>query len=300
MKILPLAAMAVFVGTFTANAGEKLALPSPEGVDITTYGEVRAYVESATTNDVDTAIKTSDSKIGLKFKTKEPVYVFGEMSANVDLSSDGADDVTTRFGYIGVGTNALGEISLGRTMSIMDSFVDKADVFMGAGNQGVQKTPFTMNNSLKYTGSFSGVDVGFQTQMTDDAQDHDLDLYQIGLGYKGIGVAYARDEINSSDYYGLGVFQKFGKIGAYASVSVLDDDTQSNDAVGYEIAGSYDLNEKLTLQGGWQDTDVTSDDGNLTIESQYEIATQSVFFTNIDYDLTTEDATLRTGLSFTF
>ena len=95
MKILPLAAMAVFVGAFTANAGEKLALPSPEGVDITTYGEVRAYVESATTNDVDTAIKTSDSKIGLKFKTKEPVYVFGEMSANVDLSSDGADDVTT-------------------------------------------------------------------------------------------------------------------------------------------------------------------------------------------------------------
>lgn len=300
MKILPLAAMAVFVGTFTANAGEKLALPSPEGVDITTYGEVRAYVESATTNDVDTAIKTSDSKIGLKFKTKEPVYVFGEMSANVDLSSDGADDVTTRFGYIGVGTNALGEISLGRTMSIMDSFVDKADVFMGAGNQGVQKTPFTMNNSLKYTGSFSGVDVGFQTQMTDDAQDHDLDLYQIGLGYKGIGVAYARDEINSSDYYGLGVSQKFGKIGAYASVSLLDDDTQANDAVGYELAGSYDLNEKLTLQGGWQDTDVTSDDGNLTIESQYEIATQSVFFTNIDYDLTTEDATLRTGLSFTF
>lgn len=300
MKILPLATIALFVGISAVNAKDKVAIPSPDGVDITTYGEVRAYVETSTVDDVDTAIKTSDSKVGLQFKTKEPVYVFGEISANVDLSADGTDDLTTRFGYIGVGNERMGELSIGRTMSIMDSFVDKADVFYGAGNQGVQKTPFSMNNSLKYSGNFSGIDVGVQTQMTDDADNHNLDLYQIGVGYKGIGVAYARDEINSSDYYGLGVSQKFGKIGAYASVSVLDDDTQANDAVGYELAGSYDLNDKLTLLGGWQDTDVTSDDGNLTLESQYNIAKQSVFFTNIDYDLTTEDATLRTGLSFTF
>ena len=136
--------------------------------------------------------------------------------------------------------------------------------------------------------------------MTNDAQNHDLDLYQFGVGYKGVGVAYARDEINSSDYYGLGVSHKFGKIGAYGSVSVLDDDTQANDAVGYELAGSYDLNKELTLLAGWQDTDVTSDDGNLTLESQYKIAEKSVFFTNIDYDLTTDDVIARTGLSFTF
>jgi len=300
MKLLPLAAMLFFAGASTGMAGEKLALPSVPGVDITTYGEVRAYVETTTTDNVDAEIKTSSSKIGLNFKTKEPLYVFGEISADVDLSADGTDDVTTRFGYIGVGSKELGEVSIGRTMSLMESYVDKADVFYGAGNQGVQKTPFNMNNSLKYGGNFNGVDVGFQTQMTDDKANHDLDLYQIGLGYKGIGIAYARDEINSSDYYGIGVKHKVGKFGAYASASVLDDDTQANDAVGYEIAGSYDMNEKLTLLGGWQDTDVQSDDGNLTIESQFKIATQSVFFTNIDHDLTTEDTTLRTGLSFTF
>lgn len=300
MKFLVLATALMFVGISTTWAKDKSLVKAPTGVDMTTYGEVRAYVETSTEDDVDTAIKTSDSKVGLKFKTLDPLYVFGEISANVDLSSDGEDDLTTRFGYIGLGNEKYGELSIGRTMSIMDTFVDKADVFYGAGNQGVQKTPFSMNNSLKYTGSFSGIDVGFQTQMTDDSANHNLDLYQFGLGYKGVGVSYARDEINSSDYYGLGVSKKFGKIGAFGSISILDDDTQSNDAVGYELAGSYNFNEKLTLLGGWQDTDVESDDGNLTIESQYDIAKQSVFFTNVDYDLTTEEATLRTGVSFTF
>jgi len=157
-----------------------------------------------------------------------------------------------------------------------------------------------MNNSLKYTNSFNGIDVGFQTQMTDDAANHNLDLYQVGVGYKGVGVTYARDEINSSDYYGFGVAHKIGKTGLFASVTALDDDTQANDAVGYELAGSYDVSTNLTVLAGYQDTDVALDDGNATLESQFKIAKSSVFFTNVDYDLTTDDATLRTGLSFTF
>ena len=53
MKFLVLATALMFVGISTTWAKDKSLVKAPIGVDMTTYGEVRAYVETSTEDDVD-------------------------------------------------------------------------------------------------------------------------------------------------------------------------------------------------------------------------------------------------------
>jgi|TARA_B110000240_G_C13454349_1_gene433903 hypothetical protein len=292
-------ATALVLSTGSAYADTDSVLSS---VKVKVFGEARAFIEASDATNVDAEIKSTDSKLGVKFNSEGPIGVFGELSADVAVNGNGTDDLTTRFGYVGVNT-PFGDVSLGKQMSIMEIYVDKADIFMNGGNQSVQKQDFFQKNSLKYMGTFDKVSVGGLAVMTDDSSNKDIDSWQLGAGYEGegyvpsIGVAYARDAINDINHYGIGLSKTLNKLSLAGSFSVKD---QLVDVTGYELVAGYAVSDALTVKGGYGDTDTAGDDGLVTAGAEYMLLKDALAFTTVDYDVDASNYTLRTGLSISF
>ena len=272
-----------------------------QNTEVTVFGETRAFVEGGTATGKDPELKTSDSKLGVKFNNQfSPLAsVFGELSVDVDINGDGSDDITSRFGYVGVEHTHFGALSLGKTESLMETYVNKGAQFKASGNGSIQQTPFKLTNSVKYEKTTPiGVTFGAQSQMLDGATDETFDLWQIGASYQGVGVTYADDVINNISYYGIGASRSYGPISASGSFSVQD--TTTTDIMGYEVVGGYTIKETTTILAGYGDTDVTGDDGLVTGGIHYEVGSDAVLFTEIDYDLDTEESVYSAGLGITF
>ena len=134
--------------------------------------------------------------------------------------------------------------------------------------------------------------------MLDGATDETFDLWQIGATYQGVGVTYADDVINNISYYGIGASRSYGPISASGSFSVQD--TTTTDIMGYEVVGGYTIKETTTILAGYGDTDATGDDGLITGGVHYKLGSDAVLFTEIDYDLDTEESVYSAGLGITF
>ena len=272
-----------------------------QNTEVKVFGEARAFVEGGTATGKDPELKTSDSKLGVKFNNQfSPLAsVFGELSVDVDINGDGNDDITSRLGYVGVESDLLGALSIGKTESIMESYVNKGAQFKASGNGGIQQPSDKLTNSVKYEKTTPiGVTFGAQSQMFDGATDETFDLWQIGATYQGVGVTYADDVINNISYYGIGASRSYGPISASGSFSVQD--TTTTDIMGYEVVGGYTIKETTTILAGYGDTDATGDDGLITGGVHYKLGSDAVLFTEIDYDLDTEESVYSAGLGITF
>ena len=272
-----------------------------QNTEVKVFGEARAFVEGGTATGKDPELKTSDSKLGVKFSNQfSPLAsVFGELSVDVDINGDGSDDITSRFGYVGVKSDLLGTLSIGKTSSIMESYVNKVAQFKASGNGSIQQPSDKLTNSVKYEKTTPiGVTFGAQSQMLDGATDETFDLWQIGATYQGVGVTYADDVINNISYYGIGASRSYGPISASGSFSVQD--TTTTDIMGYEVVGGYTIKETTTILAGYGDTDATGDDGLITGGVHYKLGSDAVLFTEIDYDLDTEESVYSAGLGITF
>lgn len=317
-----IAAALVAVASGTAYAEDKQTAPAEkpavakvvDNLDINFKGEVRAFVEGGNAADHDLEVKSTDTNVGVDVRSKGITYVFGHLSATVDIT--GTDAIDTNYGYVGVGHQVYGELSAGKTKSIMEEFVNTTDMFYSAGNQAVQKTTKKQADSIKYMNSFGDVKVGAQAQMTDNAaDDNTLDTYQIGVGYKNFGVTYSDDQTNSTQYYGIGASHKFmDKITVAANYTVKDAGSGNNlgdmfmwnssDTSGVtravEAVVGYDLSVKTMVLAGYQKTDVSSDDGDVTFEVNHKLYKDATVFANVDYDLASSDYVYRTGVSVKF
>ena len=272
-----------------------------QNTEVKVFGEARAFVEGGTATGKDPELKTSDSKLGVKFSNQfSPLAsVFGELSVDVDINGDGSDDITSRFGYVGVKSDLLGALSIGKTESIMESYVNKGAQFKASGNGSIQQPSDKLTNSVKYEKTTPiGVTFGAQSQMLDGATDETFDLWQIGASYQGVGVTYADDVINNISYYGIGASRSYGPFSASGSFSVQD--TTTTDIMGYEVVGGYTIKETTTILAGYGDTDATGDDGLITGGVHYKLGSDAVLFTEIDYDLDTEESVYSAGLGITF
>ena len=261
-SIITLLVAMTFVST-SALAGEKVT-NYVNTWDVKAYGEIRAFGEIDSRENVDAEVKTSDTKFGFKVNGKAgDVGIFGELSANVDVNGS-SDTVASRFGYVGVSLPKYGSLSLGKQMSIQEQFVDKADVFKSAGNNSIQKMGFTQKNSIKYTNNIKNIKVGALVAMADgDADNDNIDRWQLGAGIRGFGAAIGKDNNTSTEYYGIGFkTQILDNLGIATSYSIEDASTDASlgkaliwgdDTVGItrgiELALIYDLSDKLTLIG---------------------------------------------------
>ena len=263
------------------------------------FGQVQSQLEIDSTKNVDPQITSSRTRFGVKGKQDvgEGVYVLGHYSVDADVLGDGNNDLRTRFGYVGVGHTLFGEVQVGKTDSIAEGFVDKADVFSFRGNNGVQKLTRKQKNSVKYTNEFADIKVGAQVTMTDDAKNETLDTWQMGAEYQGLGVTYGKDNLNNDTYYGAGYSYKVGPAMFAGSVSMKD---SSTDVLGYELVAGYDLNEKTTLLVGWQDTDAVADKGDITTEVNYKFSKQALGFADWEYDRTSEEWKSAVGVKVKF
>ena len=108
-------ATALVLSTGSAYADTDSVLSS---VKVKVFGEARAFIEASDATNVDAEIKSTDSKLGVKFNSEGPIGVFGELSADVAVNGNGTDDLTTRFGYVGVNT-PFGDVSLGNAYHVI-------------------------------------------------------------------------------------------------------------------------------------------------------------------------------------
>ena len=272
-----------------------------QNTELTVFGEARAFIEGGTATGKDPEMKTSDSKLGVKFTNQvNPLAsIFGELSVDIDINGNGSDDVTTRYGYIGVENNFLGAISFGKTESLMESYVNKTSQFKTRGNGSIQQPSDKLTNSIRYEKVTPlGVTLGIQSQMLDGATDETFDLWEVGVTYEGVGVTYADDAVNNISYYGIGASRSYGPFSGYGSFSVQD--TTTTDIMGYEVVASYTFKEDFTFLAGYGDTDTVGDDGLITGGTHYEINSDSILFTEVDYDLNTEESIYSAGLSIKF
>ena len=299
-----LLASASALALFSASAVQAEEVKAPEAwstIDVNMYGEVRAFVEGGSADGQDLEVKASDTKIGVKAKSKGPAYAFGNIMLGVDVNGDGNDDVNTLYAYVGVGADKLGEASLGKTKSLADDWSNKTDVFMSAGNQAVQKPIKKMANSVKYTNSLGAFSVGGQAQLIDGATDETVDLYQIGAAYSGIvdvGATMANDVVADVTYFGLGVSKDIGPIMVAGGVSMMQPDA-GTDVLGMEAVAGYTFGKTQVL-GGFAKTDADGDDGDVNSEVNYKFASWATGFTNVEYDVASSDYTYRAGLSLTW
>ena len=172
---------------------------------------------------------------------------------------------------------------------------------------------FTQNNSVKYMNEISGVKFGALAARTEDTGDKDLDRYQLGAEFMGLGVSFGKDEINSKTYMGVGYSKSMGKFGIHGSYSLVD--TASNGVKdrllwntaetstvtrGYELAVSYAMDDAITVTGGFNDTDATGDQGTAVGEVSYKISDNAVAFSNMELDVDGSDTTTRAGISIKF
>lgn len=270
-------------------------------INITPFGEIRAQVVASDVAGVDTNITSSDTKIGVKADAIAGIAkVFGELSMDVDVNGNGDDDITTRYGYVGISVPVYGAVSIGKQASIQEEFVDKADIFYNGGNAGVQKMSSKLTNTVKYTNTVGKLKVGGLIQATDsDASNEEVDKLQLGAEIMGIGVAYAKDNVTDDTYYGVGASRQLGKFLVAGSLSVLKPKSGTQ-TKGFEVAAGYDMTTNFTLKAGFSDTDAVSDDGVITGGTEYKLGYSAVAFSTIDYDRDAEDWTARTGLSITF
>lgn len=297
-KLLIGAALAAFVSS--GASAEEIKIGKMK-VDF--FGQVQSQLELDSTKNVDPTITSSRTRFGVKGKQDvgKGVYVLGRYSVDVDVLGDGDNDLRTRFGYVGIGHNVLGELQIGKTDSIAEEFVDKADVFTYRGNNATQKLTRKQKSSIKYTNShFGGVKLGAQATMTDDDANNDtLDTWQLGAEYKGVGVNYATDVVNDINYYGVGYSDKVGPALFAASVSLKDVST-GDDVLGYELAAGYDVTPKAQLLVGWQDTDAKGNTGDITTEVNYKFSKQAIGFADWEYDRTSEEWKSAIGVKVKF
>lgn len=262
------------------------------------FGEVRAFVEATSQDDVDASVQSSSSKLGVvaNADAANGFSVFGELSADVNVNSGNA--LTTRFGYAGIQHDTFGAVSFGKHMSLMEIFVDKGDQFFEGGNAGVQKQDFYQSNSVRYMNKIGDLQIGALAVMTDDAQNEVIDSFQVGAEIFGIGAAYAYNAVTDIAHYGVGIERNFGPILVAGSVSMKD---AATDVIGYEAVVGYDLTDTLTLKAGYGDTDAANDDGVITGGAEYKFGDSgAVAFATVDYDNDATDWTARSGISFTF
>jgi predicted porin len=301
LKTILLSGVAVIAlaGTALAN-DEKIVDVVASTTDVKIFGNAQAFVEGGTADGKDLEVKTSDSYVGVKLST-DPigmVNVFGELSMDVDINGDGNDDITSRYGYLGVSNPVFGKLSFGKQVSQAEKFVDFGDVWMASGNAGVQKPGAKVTNSLKYENTIKDITFGTQAQMLDGATDETLDQWQIGASWKGIvGVNWATDEINDINYYGIGGTYSFGPIMVAGSYTIQD--TNTTDVKGYEVVLGYTL-DKATILGGFSDTDAAGDDGVITGGVHYTLYKDATLFVEADYDRDDTETTYRGGISVSF
>lgn len=299
IKVIGAALLATFLTT-SAFADTAKSSQVANSWSVTPFGEARVFVEGSTANNVDPEVKSTDTKGGLKLNGKVGrVDVFGELSADVNING-ASDTIETRFGYVGVGLQQFGSISIGKQMSLQEEFVDKADFFYNGGNAGVQKMGFYQSNSVVYKNSIGGVKVGALVAMTDsDAGNDTFDRYQVGAEFMGIGVAYGKDNGTDDVFYGVGFNRKYGPLQVVGSLSAKDPNAGDR-VVGYELGVGYDVLTDVTIKAGFSDTDATNDDGVVTVGGEYRIGQQATLFTTVDYDRDSTEYTGKAGISLKF
>lgn len=328
------AAMAISVSanSFAEEAKKPIAI-APE-VEVT--GKLLGYVESDKDGNAKVSSKTSEFGIKAKHDIGNNTYVFGQISVGVDVDSSrsSSDQLSLKYGFVGIGNPTFGELSAGKTKSLMDDFTNKTDMFNIAGNSAFQKVDKQLTSSLKYTKKFGEFTVGAQAQFLNESnnvnQSKGMDLWIVGVGAYGFGATFGSNENTKEKYYGVGYGRKFGAFSLAGTYSIKENQsggtmtdiilfdrvvpqplTASGDPSvvrGYEVVVGYDVTSDVTVLAGYQDTDHPEMNGVATGAVQYKLGKGTTWFTNVDYKRAVKTAsvnldaetTLRTGLVFKF
>ena len=178
--------------------------------------------------------------------------VFGTLSADIDPS--GANAITTRDAFIGIGLGDNIKVSLGRMQNIQDTISEATVGIFAEGVDLKSRNASRNSNTAKATISLGGVSVVGATIVDGSAGEEKLDSWEVGTSYSAFGLnlvtAYAKDENSGTRTILGGVNHTLGPI---TLGGIFEQDKTSSGTTTETATGVASITVgKNTLKAGYQ------------------------------------------------
>ncbi|QUJ68172.1 porin [Photobacterium sp. GJ3] len=291
-----------------------------DGSEVNVYGRLGYNITDKATNNGDTEGQF-DARIGLggSQRVNDQVSVIGWAEYQVGAAEaengfvNGGEELTARYVWAGIDAGDVGKITGGRVASGIIWLSDIVDVFhasdVALGRQIVEidnsaVQTFRQDGTLQYQNNFGGLDVSVAYIFGDGSSEDGSANAVLDYGYNtalrygielGNGmtltpvVAYQYNENKGGDestFWGAGANFVAGNltVGMEYSENELDFSgaaSNSKDEV-FEAIVAYNINDFVTVRGGYRNLDNTGGDelelDEYTLEGQYRLTSQSSIY----------------------
>ena len=288
------------------------------GIVAMTTGTLRA--DTQVFGSIESGLKVTDNGtseiisngtiVGARFSTDEAVAddgtaskgpsVFGEISADVDVS--GPNAITTRDAFVGVGLGPA-KFSIGRMQNIQDSISEATVGIFAEGTDLKSRNADRKSNTAKAVISLGDMSlVGTSTIDGSNGEDG-IDEWEAGVSYSlfdsvNLVSAFAKNENTGTSTMLGGVNYR---IGAVTLGGIYEQDRTVADNTTYSVTGVVGLNlgQKNLLKGGYQTVEDGADTYLAELEHKFNPAASA--FVNGKYtDDVADEQVYTVGFRYTF
>ena len=219
--------------------------------EITPYGTFN-YKWS---NDEDSSgnaynkLEDNGSKIGIDIDDigveGQSVIGFAKLEVGVDTDDSGSDTFDSRLAYVGLSSNSIGDVSVGRqSHPFTDNVATTASIFNVYGGNSSFSYGTRSSNSIAYSKSIGPLSVDALGVVDGSSGKDGVDSYEWSASadvLDGISVSggLAADEVNDIYYYGVGMTTDLNDDITVASSYTMKD--AATDLTAWEVAGSFKM-----------------------------------------------------------
>ncbi|WP_257263460.1 porin [Endozoicomonas sp. ONNA2] len=259
--------------------------------------------------DQDTGETDGDSSrinFGFEHKLTQDTTAFAKVEWGFDVTDTDGDVFSNRLGYVGAKNSQFGTVIFGKAWSSYGTVAGWTDMFATTGGDasgyygadGDALGTARADDVLQYSHSIMGLNVSAQAQLGERAvnEGNRDSSYGIAASYDlpmglSMGAAYNQADVDApagqNDYkatsavFGL----KFEADKIYAAFTYADlenrtlfekydaagtaTDVRADDAKGYELYASYQLNDMFMVEGGYNQLEGEKDGEDLKQELKY-------------------------------
>jgi len=274
--------------------------------EITPYGTFN-YKWSHDENSSGVAyhkLEDNGSKIGIDVDDigveGQSIIGFAKLEVGVDTDDSGSDTFDSRLAYVGLSSNAIGDVSVGRqSHPYTDNVATRASIFNVYGGNASFSYGTRSSNSLAYSNKIGPLSIDALTVVDGSSgEDNGMDSYEwsasANLLGSNVSAGYADDIANDISYYGVSAETTLDKLTVSSSYTIKD---AATDLSAWEVAGKYsilsvgygdkentgtyttvglakDLNDSLTV---YAETEMADNDGSAVDTQKWSIGTKFTF-----------------------
>ena len=294
--------IALIVGIVAMTTGSLRA-------DTTLFGSIEQGLK--VTDNGTSEIVGSGTIIGAKYNSSSDVgvpedgssntFVFGELSADIDVS--GPNPVTTRDAFVGVGLGGNKvKLSVGRMQNIQDSISEATIGIFSEGSDLTSRNAGRNSNTVKASIALGGARLVGTSVIDGSDGVKGIDSWETGASYSLMGLnlvsAYAKDENTGTRTILGGINHTFGENFMIGGIYEQDKTVADNTTDTLTAVTSYTLGKNV-LKGGYQTVEDAADTYLAELEHNFNKSTSAfVNARHIDDTQDTQAYTVGFRLNF--